>query len=138
MAQQKVKILIPTGIKPLKRIAIGKDIIDFIQSRSARGNDKDNKKFGRYTKPYAKKKGTSRSNVDLILSGEMLEAMKILKHKSGEITIGYSSKDKKNNGKAEGNQLGTYGQSKQVTKPRKFLGITPGHLSTILKANNGS
>jgi len=42
--------------------------------RTASGQDIDGKKFTQYTKDYAAKKGVSRSSVDLILDGDMLNS----------------------------------------------------------------
>lgn len=62
-------------------------------------------------------------NVDLTLSGEMLQSIQLLNHKKGEITIGFDRGDKENNDKATGHITGFYGRSK-VQKVRDFLGIT--------------
>lgn len=44
--------------------------------RTAQGNDINGKKFTQYSKEYAQTKGVSRSAVDLILKGDMLDSNK--------------------------------------------------------------
>lgn len=124
-------VKIPKKLKPEQRIALARDVIDFIKGRTASGEDKNGNKFKEYTEEYASKKGTSRGNVDLILSGEMLEALKLISHKKGELRIGYESGDP-NLGKAEGNVLGTYGQPKPIPgKKRDYMGISKKDVDAI-------
>lgn len=139
MAQQKVKIELPKGYTPKQRDDIAKDIITFIQERAIDKNTGfnqstgRNKKFPEYTKEYAAKKGTSRGNVDLVLSADMFNDMTKLTDTSTSVTIGFSA-GTKSNGKAEGNQKGTYGQSRPIPgKARPFLGLTKTDLNKILE-----
>lgn len=118
----KTKVKIPDHLKPDERNKLSDDIINFIQERTAAGYDKNDNKFVPYTKEYAAKKHTSRSNVDLVLSGDMMLGLKLLQSKKGELTIGFD-RSSNLNGRAEGNIKGTYGNSVPVTKPRDFLGI---------------
>lgn len=137
MAQQKVRIKLPKGLSPAERRDIGQDIITYIQQRAINDNKGFNPKSGRekkfqpYSKAYAEKKGTSRSNVDLVLSADMFNDMKVLTESSGSVTIGFDA-GTESNAKAEGNQKGTYGNSKPVTEPRFFLGLKDSALKTIL------
>jgi len=95
--------------------------------------DKNNRKLPSYTPEYARDKGVTRDSVDLFLSGDLLENMQLLSHKSGELTIGFDKGDQELNGKAEGNILGTYGQPRPIPgKKRDFLGITKGDLKSVL------
>lgn len=94
-----------------------KEIID----RSQSGIDREGRRFPAYTKLYEKFKG--QKNVDLTLNDEMLAAIRLLNHSNGEITIGFE-RGSRENGKAEGNILGTYGQPKPIPgKARDFLGL---------------
>ena len=122
MAQQKVRLSIPRSLGPDKRIQLGLDVINYIQERSAAGRDKNEDKFPKYTKQYAELKGVGRGEVDLILSGEMLLSLELLKEGPGFIEIGYERGDP-NNDKAEGNILGSYGREPDPSKARDFLGI---------------
>ncbi len=71
-------------------------------------------------------------HVDLQLSGDMLAALSLLSHKSGEITIGFENGTLEND-KAEGNILGTYGQKSPIPgKKRDFLGIEPSKLRDFI------
>lgn len=108
-------------------------MVEYIRVRTLSGKDKNNRKFPKYTADYAKEKGVSRESVDLFLDGELLENLKVLSHKKGEVIIGYDKEDEALNGKAEGNILGTYGQSEPIPgKKRDFLGITKGDLKGVL------
>ena len=135
MAQQKFKVKISKKYNTQERVAIGLDVIERIIERTQQGKDKKNKDFSGAAAEYSdsykgsfdfKLAGKSKSGkVNLTLSSEMLNALTILNHKSGEITIGYTKDDEFNNAKAEGNIKGTYGQKKPIRgKKRDFLGIT--------------
>ena len=138
MAQQKVRIKVPKDLTKEDRIELAEDIIDFIQKRTKAGIG-FRKKTGRnynlarvpYTRKYAKRKGTSRTSVDLTLSTEMLESIELLNHASGSITIGYE-KGSDVNDKAEGNQIGSYGRSPNKNKARPFLGLSKADLAVLL------
>lgn len=75
------------------------------------------------TETYAKKKqkesGSKRANLEL--SGELLDSFFVLPSGNG-LRIGVSADQAD---KAEGNQLGTYGQSQSTGKRREFL-LQPG------------
>lgn len=130
------KIQIPETIKPADRVRLAEVVINVIINRSAAGLDKNNRKFPKYSKDYAERKGVGVDDVDLILSGEMLESIKLLGHKKGEITIGFDKSDDKLNGKAEGNILGSYGGSPNKNKARDFLGIDQGELEILAESND--
>jgi len=139
MAWQKIRIDIPEGYSPDERLSIGRSIIQFIQERAINENtgfNPDtgrNKKFPRYTKEYAAKKGTSQGNVDLTLSADMFNALDVLSTDSSSVLIGFQNGTVEN-AKAEGNQLGTYGQPEPIpSKARPFLGIQKSDLSSILR-----
>ena len=126
--QQKVIIKVPKQMTPSDRIAFAQDVMDFIRNRAENNTGFNpstgrNKKFPRYTKNYAERKGVSRGDVDLELSGEMLDAMKLLSHRSGSVSIGYAAGTNEN-AKAEGNQIGSYGGAPNRSRARPFLGIT--------------
>jgi hypothetical protein len=78
-----------------------------------------------------KKKG---GKPNLQLSGDMLASIRLLKDRRDEITIGFLASDKENNGKAEGNMLGTYGtDTPNAKKARRFLGLTPREIKLIIQ-----
>lgn len=135
---QRVRIDIPEDYKPSERIAIAEEVIDFIIERSKKGKDVENNSFPKYSKSYKNSKdfkiaGKS-SNVDLTLSGDMLNSIQLISHKKGSVLIGFDRGDSTNNGKAEGNQIGSYGQkSGNPERARKFLGIQEKDLDKILK-----
>lgn len=126
------KIKLPTTFKPAERIKIAEVLINHIINRSAAGYDKNNKKFKSYTDAYADKKGVGKGDVDLILSGEMLESLELVSHKNGEIVIGYKKPSDELAGKVEGNRIGSYGGDPNPKKARDFLGIDSDELSTII------
>jgi hypothetical protein len=139
---QKIKIQIPKGYKPAEREAIAQDVIDFIVERTRKGKDKNNKAFTPgYSKAYAnsaegrvagKREGAT---PNLWLSGEMLTDLgDYLKHKNGEITIGFEN-GTESNAKADGNIRGTYGKPTPIKRgkyKRDFLGITERDLKKII------
>jgi hypothetical protein len=128
------KIKIPTSIKPRDRVRIAEVIIDHIINRSAAGLDRNNKKFKKYSKEYAEKKGVGLSDVDLILSGEMLEELELVSHKNGEIVIGYKDPSDELAGKVEGNRIGSYGGEPRQSKARDFLGLPMDELEILISA----
>lgn len=133
MAGVKVTINIPNGFKYEKKEQIAVRIVDFIKLRTLSGFDKDNRRFSSYTEEYAEKKGTGRRDVDLQLTGEMLDAMKIFKIGRNYIEIGYDGRSNQAL-KAEGNILGTYGQPLPIPgKARDFLGLTQKDLDAIIQ-----
>lgn len=138
MAQQKVKIKIPKGFSPSERKDIAMDIITYIQERAIEQNKGYNPSTGRefklpkYTKAYAQKKGVGEGEVDLVLSADMFNGMKVLNQTPDSVTIGFQAGTQEN-AKAEGNQKGTYGQSKPIPgKARPFLGLPENKLKEII------
>lgn len=136
MSWQREKIKISKKHGALSRVAIAKEVIDYIIKRTEQGKDKDEVKFQGYSESYKKSldfkiAGKSPNKVNLRLTNEMMNSLKLLSHKPGEITIGYDKSDTDLNGKVEGNRLGTYGQKKPVTRPRDFLGIKETKLKKI-------
>lgn len=137
---QRKKINIRKDLGKLERESVGLEIIEHIKNRTAKGLDKSGNpwkgKAGQYSKSYKKSldyKIAGKSGlVNLELSSEMLNSMKILSHKRGEVVIGYDKNDSELNAKVEGNRLGTYGQSKPIRgKKRDFLGIERSKLVDI-------
>lgn len=129
--QQKFNITIPRGYNAEKRQAIAQRVLEFIKDRTLSGKDINGKPFPGYTPSYAKQKG--QTNVDLYLSGEMLDNLQILKIGFNYITIGFSGSDELM-GKVEGNITGSYGQpDPNPKKARNFLGISEKDLNNILR-----
>ena len=139
MSWQRTKIQLPKQFGPIERQAIAQEVIDFIVKRSQSGKDINNNPFPKYSSSYTnslnfKIAGKSKAKVDLTLSSEMLNSIELLSHKSGEILVGFDKADKELNGKAAGNQLGTYGKSSPIRgKARPFLGISDKDLQSIVK-----
>jgi len=132
MAKLSIKIPFTQPIKPKERAKVADAILTHIVGRTMAGFDKNNDKFAKYTKDYAKQKGVGVSEVDLLLSGEMLSELKVLDIKPSGIEIGYKG-SKSLIGKVEGNILGTYGQPEPIPgKARDFLGIQPDDVEVIL------
>jgi len=132
MAKLSIKIPFTQPIKPKERVKIADALLTHIVGRTMAGLDRDNNKFAKYTKKYANEKGVGVSDVDLLLSGEMLSELQVLKVDAKGIEIGYKgSKDLI--GKVEGNILGTYGQPEPIPgKARDFLGILPDDVEVII------
>jgi hypothetical protein len=132
MAKLSIKIPFTQPIKPKERVKIADALLTHIVGRTMAGLDRDNNKFAKYTKKYANEKGVGVSDVDLLLSGEMLSELQVLKVDANGVEIGYKgSKDLI--GKVEGNILGTYGQPEPISgKARDFLGILPDDVEVII------
>jgi hypothetical protein len=130
-------IRIPKGLTKQQREVIALDIIDFIKDRTFAGLDKYNKPFEPYTEAYAKKKGVKPNDVNLVLSGEMMEKLKRVRDSDGEIVIGYDGRSKKLNAKVEGNITGSYGKDPDESKARDFLGIIKKDLMDIVNTYTG-
>lgn len=137
-SQQKFTVEISEKYTAEERRAIAAEILQRITERTREeGKDKNNRNFPGYSKAYKEslnfKIAGKSSKVDLTLSGEMIDALELLKSTRGKIEIGYAAGDEIN-GKVEGNRLGTYGQSSQVGPKRDFLGITKSDLQEILRS----
>ena len=141
MTWQRVKIAIPDDIGPKDRERLGFAILEFIRERTQLGvglnsSGTRNKDFPAYSKEYMKsldfKIAGKGSKVNLTLSGDMLDAMDLLRHKNGELVIGFSN-GTEDNGKAEGNITGSYGGAPNARKARNFLGVTKSELNSILE-----
>lgn len=139
MAQMKEKIKIPKGYTKRERAAITQEVIDFIRYRTReQGRDKNGRLFKGYSKEYKEsldyKISNKKGKVNLTLSGELIDSIKRIDDRDGEITIGHDGRSKKLNGKAEGNIEGTYGDdNRKNKKPRDYLGISKAQLSKIIR-----
>lgn len=132
MAKLSIKVPFTQPIKPRERAKIADAILTHIVGRTMAGLDKDNEKFSKYTRKYAEEKGVGVSEVDLLLSGEMLSELKVLKINPREIEIGYQG-SKELIGKVDGNIRGTYGQPEPIPgKARDFLGINASDVDVII------
>jgi len=136
--KQTLVLEIPDYVDPSDFTSIGRDVIEFIQKRAIDDNtgfnpaSGRNKRFPKYSKAYALKKGTSEGNVDLVLSADMFSAMDVTKvqPRARRVEIGFT--DATENAKAEGNQLGSYGRDPDPKKARYFMGISKSDLNAIL------
>jgi hypothetical protein len=123
------------GYSPEEREAIAVKVIDQIVKRTQSGKDKNGEPFAPYSGEYRRsqnfKIAGKGSKVDLTLSGDMLDSIRVLTNQPGKVTIGFE-RGTTENGKADGNIRGTYGQSASVGPKRDFLGITKEELRGIL------
>ena len=120
-----------------ERSAIAQEIIDYIKTQTAKGKSPiTGKSFNKYSSAYKNSldfknaKGSS-SKVNLRLSGDMIASIGVLENKDGSLIIGYDESDSEAE-KAEGNQIGSYGNShgsKKLAKP--FIGIKKDALEFI-------
>lgn len=127
-----------SGYSPAEREAIAGDIIRQIQKRTKQGVDKDGQKFPSYTSGYKKSRdfkiAGKTSKVDLVLSGDMLDSIELLKN-APKAVIGFE-RGSNENGKADGNIRGTYGQDTPIEGgkyARDFLGLSESELKSILR-----
>ena len=134
---RRIKLDIPKDIKPKDRKDLAFAILEFIRDRTEAGKDKNNKAFKKYTNAYKDSVDFSiagkSSKPNLKLSGDMLDDLDLLSDKKGQLLIGYEN-GSENNGKADGNITGSYGQANGNKKyARDFLGITPRDLTRVIK-----
>lgn len=109
------------------RQIIADQVIETIQRRTLKGFGVENGRvvrFKKYSPKYAKLKG--QSNVDLELSGSMLNSISVIKSTPTKILIGISNEDAP---KAHGHMTGQEG--KGPLPRRSFLGLTSEDLSQI-------
>lgn len=130
----KEKIKLPVTLNAKERKKIGMIIIEHIINRTAAGLDKRNKEFPNYSQNYADKKGVGTGDVDLILTGEMLDSLEVVSTKKGEVVIGYGDPSDELAGKVEGNRRGSYGGEPNRKKARDFLGIDPDELDLLVSS----
>lgn len=123
---------LPEGIDHQTRLEIAEAAINHIIDRTKNKKNIWNRRFIKYTKQYAKRKGVGRTSVDLTFDDKMLNAMKLIQERRSKLKIGYR-KNSKENAKCEGNMLGTYGKPSPVTSPRKFLGMTQKEIVALVK-----
>lgn len=136
----KTTLSLPKAYSPIERVAIAQDVIDYIVERTKAGKGPGNSKWsgeaGKYSAAYMKSvefraSGKSK-DVNLKLSGDMLDAIGIINDKAGAITVGITDEDQV--GKAEGNIRGTYGKQSSIRgKARPFLSLTNDELKKILR-----
>lgn len=136
MPQQKISLEIPDDLAPKQRKILADLVIEHIVDRTQSGLDKNGKRFPKYSAEYInsldfKNAKKSASKVDLQLSGDMLAALQLLKDRPGEIVIGYQ-RGADENGRAEGNILGSYGGDPNPSKARDFLGLKPSKLKELI------
>lgn len=127
----KTTINIPAGYSYAKKQEIAARFAQQIVNNTLAGYDKNGRQFKSYTTEYADFKGVGRSDVDLKLSGAMLDALKILKIGRDYIDIGYDGRTNQDK-KAEGNILGSYGKLPNASKARDFLGLPKSQINEIL------
>ena len=118
---QRIRLDIPDSLNKAERVDLASEIIDFIIDRTQDGLSVRNKKFRRYTKEYAETKGVSPTDVDLTLTGDMLDDMRLLSEKKGSLLIGFSAGTFSNDKAAWNRETG-----------RPFLGITKKDLKGLV------
>lgn len=124
-----------------QRRAIAAEIVDHIKERTKAGKGKGGQSWtppaDKYSKEYKEsldfKFKADKSKVNLTLTGDMLDSIKLLGNKEGEITIGIPKSDI-DYGKAEGNIRGSYGKSRgSSSKARDFMSISGEEKRDILQ-----
>lgn len=146
---QRMKIPVPPDFTPSEREEFGKQVAEYIRTRTESRNvgvpfgvaglfAGTYKPFPRYTKDYTesldfKNGGKSKGDIDLTLSGDMLAALDVISHKKGEVLIGYENGSDEN-ARADGNIRGTYGQKDpDKSRARNFLGLNMRDYNRLLQ-----
>lgn len=133
---QRFKVDVPSDFTPAMRESVGLAVAERIRVRTLRGIDKNGDQFVGYSESYKNSlefrvAGKSGNQVNLRLSGDMLAALDVISNRSGVVTVGYE-RGSEENGKADGNIRGTYGQSKPTGKARDFLGLPKEEIERII------
>jgi len=123
--QQKFSVKLPVELDQKYRRALATELIDYIIRRTKSGKNNKGAMFPKYSEGYVnsldfKIAGKKRRPVNLTLSGDMLASIKLLREKRDWFEIGLPAGDP-DNGKAEGNQLGSYGDAPKRSRARPFL-----------------
>lgn len=110
------------------RQAVGQEILDIINKRTAGGVSWDGKQFRNYSEIYSESlefqaAGKSKSDPNLKLTGDMLGLMDIIEEDKATITIGWRESEEAN--KAHGHISGAVGVK------RDFLGLSQKEVDTI-------
>ena len=131
MAWMRTKIELPDDldIERSEKDEIAEKVIEYIKERTASGvGSKAGRRFNfpAYSKSYIesaafKKAGKSPGEVNLKLSGEMLDDLRVLSIRGNAILIGFENGSLSND-KADGN-----------SKTRPFLALNKSELSSILR-----
>lgn len=133
-------INLPQNLNNLQREAIGLDVIDFIIERTKSGVDINHEPFADYKQSY---KNTfeykighgGSSDVNLTLTGEMLETITLLSHGVGFIKLGFSDADAAKKAKWISSPTG---QKAGKQKPRRFFGINDKDLNKIINRHKNN
>jgi hypothetical protein len=126
-----------------ERAAIAEEIINYVVETTKSGvSPVTGRAFaGNYSRGYAKSLDfkiahKNKNKIDLTLTGDMLGVVELIDDNKGKLLLGIDHrKFPQEAAKAEGNQLGTYGNATPVVSGRKFLGITNKALKEILSAH---
>lgn len=121
---QQTKIIpIDRRYNTSERQRIAEDIVEYIKRRTRLGVSASNAPFPPYSPNYNKPgKGT----VNLTLTGDMLDGLKVLSTGVGFIKIGFKPRSNENN-------KASYNQRTGPGPDRIFLDIMPADLSRILQ-----
>ena len=118
------KITIPKQLLTLNTKAkkmLASEVVEYIRNRTQKGRGKNGNPWARADARKYSKGNNKVPPVDLTLTGNMLDAVKLLRTRSDQISIGISINDKDNWNKAKGNILGSYGGKPNPKKARKFM-----------------
>lgn len=129
------------NLSATQRKELGNKVIERIVDRTREEQlDKNNKpwKTPEYSEAYSKSAdfkaaGKQKGTVNLTLTGDMLDDLKVIEHGVGYIDIGYKT-SYSGAGKVEGNIIGSYGKPNPRPKyARDFLGIKKDELGMLLE-----
>ena len=133
---QRFSVSPPRDFTPAMRMALGREVVEFVRQRSEAGKDKNNRNFPGYTKGYKQsldfKNAGKTGKVDLTLTGDMLVDLDVISTRPEKILVGYVN-GTESNAIADGNARGTYGKSSPIPgKKRDFMGIAQKDLESLV------
>ena len=126
--EQKINLRTLLGRKPTneEKTLFAELSVELINNRTLDGKDIDGKKFTKYSKAYAAKKGVPRSAVDLFLDGDMLDSIDLTGETRDTIAIGIIGGV---------DALKSDNHNKGVTLPkREFFGVTRKEAESMIES----
>jgi len=128
--QQVMHLSVPDDWTSFEREEFAQQVVDFIKARTDDGKDINNQSFAGYSDSYASSldfriAGKSKSNVNLRLSGEMMDTVDLISHTAGTIFLGFQSG-------TDANDKAAWAAASDNGPSRKFLGLDDASLNRLV------
>lgn len=126
---QRFTFKVPDEFDAFDREAIAEEVIEYIRQRTEEGRDINGAPFAPYSKSYINSlefeiAGKSPYEVNLRLTGDMMESIKLITHSTGSVTIGFEP--------GEENDKAAWAAASDNGPSRRFLGVMEDELEDII------